>query len=433
MSLLRSAFYALLFMVFFLAAGVAWLFLANVPAGLRYKLISYIAEGCTPPGTLPANAGGRVVVDLRAQEDGGTFADTPVAIFIDDTLARLRQESDAARDLVVYVHGFSTKLKDAACAGAVLETELAGLPQYAGAGPDILVFGWPGETGVFQFSAATQNAARAGAVLGDILRQLPQRRIILVSHSLGAKVVMTAAGKLLEQDGRPPLAGMLLVQGAIPAVSIREWTSIFTLTHPAADLADLVAGRPPQPPYVENVSRRGDFVEASQRAAHLVVTTAGDDIPLANFFTLDETFRPQDMTRPRVPPQIGDFAGNGIDTHPLGTPFPRGKVYRMYEEKLPEPPPAAMGLGNQGARNDMPSLRPADPSRVLSRAEWEFTFRVPHPSYHEIRLGTGQWWRLLFDWHGLMNDPPTRRHILLESWAVFGGADASRAPREPAR
>lgn len=432
MSLLRAAFYSLLFVVGALAAVVAWLVLSNVPAGLRYTALSYMAEGCTSPETLPANAGARLVVDLRAKEDGGNFADTPVQAFIDGTLAQLRTGSDAARDLVIYVHGFNTSLKDAACAGAVLQAELAGLPPYAGAGPDILVFGWPGEVGPFHFNAAKGNAARAGAVLGSILRQLPERRIILVSHSLGAQVVMTAAGMLPDQDGKPPLAGMLLIQGAIPAVSIREWTSKFTLSHPAADLEDLRMGRPYRPPLVENVSRRGDFVAASERAAHLVVTTAGDDIPLANFFTLDETFRPQDMTRPLVPPQVGDSAGNGIDIHPLGTPFPNGKVYRMYEEKLPEPP-AAMGYGGQGAGSEIPSLRPTDPSRVLSRAEWEFTFRVPHPAYHEIRLGGGQWWRLLFDWHGVMNDPPTRRHILQESWAVFGGPDAGLSPRRPAR
>ena len=370
------------------------------------------AQSCTLPQHAPANGGNLVVADLRQPGNGTLFSATPREAWIEKTIAKLRSETDSTRDLVVFAHGFRTRWMDATCAGEVLRTELAGLPRYAASdGPDIFVFGWPGEFSLWQFAAARDNAAYAGLYLRGVLQGLTGRRVILVAHSLGAEVVMTAAADLPEHDRTPPLAGMLLIEGAIPAVSIRNWRETFTETHPRADLENAIQSKP----YVETqVGKPGRFVAAAARAAHLVVTTAGEDITLADAFALNEIFLPSDLNGPIIPAQIGDDTGNRITAQAIGISFPTGKIHRHAEVLLPDLQP--------GRHFDAGTLDylPTDPWRVVNSDDWDFEFQVQHPSYHEIRLG-GKWSRLLYDWHGVMNDEIMRHRILSESWAFFTG------------
>ncbi len=302
--------------------------------------------------------------------------------------------------------------------GQVLRSDLAGLPAYsAGDGPDIFVLGWPGEFLPWQFTPAQNNAAQAGRYLSGVLQALAGRRVILVAHSLGARVVMVALDGLPRRNP-PPVAGLLLIQGAIPAVSIRNWRSTFRETFPAAELADLRAGRPSRPPIEETESGVGRFVAAAERTAHLVVTVAGADIPLKNAFALNEALLPSDKNRPMILPQMGESPGDGPEARAIGAPFPTGNIYRSYEEVAPDTT-KQFDPSSRDFDVEIPSLKPTDPSRVMSRSEWVFEFYVPHPSYREIRLDQGQWWRLLHDWHGVMKDTAMRNRILRESWEVF--------------
>lgn len=418
MALIRAIFVALLAVFIPLALAFVVLIVSNVPAGLRLAAMMATAKRCTPPEHVPANAGKLLVADLRLSGDGSRFSTTPYDAWLSETLARIRSETNSTRDLVVYVHGFRSDLASATCTGDVLRAELAALPAYVhGTGPDIFVFAWPGEFSPWQFTAAQSNATHAGPYLGDVLKGLAGRRIILVAHSLGSNVAMVAMTRLPATDGVPPVAGMLLIQGAIPAVSIRTWHSTYTLTHPSAELYDLRAGKQSNPPYVETAEGAGQFVAAAAKAAHLVVTTAGADIPLGNAFSINETFAPSDRNRPMIMPERGDSAGNGIDAQAIGTPFPSGRVTRFYDEVLPDPLNNSKFDPQVGPQ--IPDMRPTDPSRVLNHNVWEFEFRVPHRSYHEIRLDRGQWYRVLYDWHSVMIDQAIRERILRESWAVF--------------
>ncbi|WP_158248110.1 alpha/beta hydrolase [Paracoccus sp. SY] len=404
-----------------LAVSFVWFLVSHVPASVQLAAIMATAEGCRTPDDFPKNSGRKFVADVRQAGDGSSLRDVSLKSWVAEQIAKIRVETDSSRDLVVYVHGFRTSLADAICAGEVLRADLAALPAYAGgAGPDILVFGWPGELRPWQFSTAQRNAAHAGKYLGDILNQIRGRRIFVVAHSLGAGVAMTAADTLPQDGENSPLAGILLVQGAIPAVSIREWNSTLTVTFPAAELDDLRRGKPPREPkpYIE--IGKGSLVAAASKASHLVVTTAGPDIPLGTAMKLDETFLPLDPNRPLIPPDIGDAKGNAINLQAIGTPFPDGKIYRRYDQVLPDPL-EDYSLGLDGHQPEIVSVKPVDPSRVMSRTDWVFEFHVPHPSYHEIRLDRGQWWRLLRDWHGIMNDASLREGVLRESWAVFTG------------
>ena len=403
--------------IFIVALSLVWLAVSYLPALLRLVAIMATVQGCRPPQVVPTNAGKIVVADLRQPGTGTLFLATPREAWIDKTIAELRSETDSTRDLVVFVHGFRTSVGDATCAGEVLRTELAGLPAYAlTGGPDIFVFGWPGEFHLWQFAAARDNAALAGLYLSGVLQGLTGRRVILVAHSLGAEVVMTAAADLAKHDGTPSLAGMLLIEGAIPAVSIRNWRSTFTETHPHADFENIIHDKAQRPPYVETLVGGGRFVAAAAKAAHLVVTIAGGDIPLADAFALDETFRPSDQNGPMIPAEIGDRPSSQIEVLAIGTPFPTGKIHRHSEDLLPD----RQKDFEPGLHTHLPVPGPTDPWQVWNSHDWDFEYQVPHPSYHEIRLG-GQWWRLLYDWHGVMNDEIVRHRILSESWAIYTG------------
>ncbi len=415
---MRPVLYAVLAVFGLLALSIAVNILANVPTGLRLAAITAMAESCMPPERFPGNAGKRVDVELRQEGSGTDFTATPIDTWVGDTSAKLRSETDPARDLVVYVHGFHTGMRDATCMGDVLRAELAGLPAYsAGEGPDILVIGWPGEFSAWKFTSAQDNATGAGRYLTGVLQALNERRVILIAHSLGAGVAMTALDGLTEGSA-PPLAGLLLIQGAIPAVSIRNWRLTLHVTFPAAELDDIRAGKPLRSPIEETASGRGSFVTAAAKAEHFVVTIAGADIPLKNAFALSETFIPFDKNRPLIPPQIGEMIGDAVEVGAIGSPFPTGKIYRTYDQVMPGPvnqfDPHRREIGA-----NIPSLKQPDDSRVMSRSKWVFEFDVPHRSYHELRLDEGQWWRLLHDWHGVMTNAEARHRILSESWAIF--------------
>jgi pimeloyl-ACP methyl ester carboxylesterase len=374
-----------------------------------------LASSCTPPQSVPTTAGKLVAIDLRQPSDGSLFESVPREAWIDQTVAKLAKETDPARDLVVYVHGFRTNFAEATCAGENLRADLAGLPEYdASGGPDVFVFGWPSEFSLIFFQWARENADRAGHYLGGVLQQLKNRRVFLVSHSLGAEVIMTAAGDLPEPASTPPLAGMLLVEGAITALSIRSWQSTLTETSPHTDLENAMHGKPPSKAFVETQGGKGRFIEAAARAAHLAVTTAGGDGVLASPFKLNETLLPPDKNDPIIPGEVGDDTGNWIAAQAIGIPFPTSGIRRHFEKLLPD------GELHKQSKFNLPEIFPTDPWKVMYADDWYYEFKVEHPSFHEIPL-TADWWKILYDWHGVMNDKAFRPRILTESWAFFTG------------
>jgi pimeloyl-ACP methyl ester carboxylesterase len=300
-----------------LAIGALVHFMSVAPRIVGGITVSEIAPSCEPPERVRASAGKLVAIDLREPGDGTRFANVSREAWAEQTIEKLNSETNAARDLVVYAHGFLTDFREAGCAGENLRADLAWLPSYAeSGGPDIFVFGWPGE--LISFGSAQANAVRAGHYLGSVLERLKNRRVILVSHSLGAEVVMTAAGDLPEPAPTPPLAGILLVEGAIPALSIRSWRSTLTETHPFTDFESAVQGKLPGEAFVETKSGEGRFVAAAARAAHLVVTAAAGDAVLSGLFAEHEKFVPSDSKGPIIFAEVGDDAARWITAQPFG-------------------------------------------------------------------------------------------------------------------
>ena len=412
---MRAVFWSFATVIGMLAIAALIHLISVAPGIVGGITISELAPGCKPPDRVRASAGKLVAIDLREPGDGTRFVNVTPEAWAEQTISKLNSETNSARDLVVYVHGFRTSFPEARCAGENLQADLAWLPSYADSGgPDIFVFGWPGE--FILFGSAQANAVRAGHYLGNALERLKNRRVILVSHSLGAEVVMTAAGDLPEPSPTPPLAGILLVEGAIPALSIRNWRSTLTETHPFIDYENAAHGKPPSEAFVETKSGEGRFVAAAARAAHLVVTAAAGDAVLSGLFAEHEKFVPSDSKRPIIFAEAGDDATGWITAQAVGIPFRTDPIDSHFEEPLPE-----LTLPKQHSKfDDLPKIYLRDPTKVMNADDFKYEFNVVHPSYLEIPL-SGEWWKILYDWHGVMNDEVVRRRILSDSWAFFNG------------
>jgi hypothetical protein len=205
---MRAIFWSFVAIVAMVVFSYIFYIFSYAPGMVRVLAINEFASKCTPPQSIPTSAGKLVATDLRQPSDGTLFVSVPREAWIDQTVAKLASETNPARDFVVYVHGFRTNFAEATCAGENLRADLAGLPEYAAAGgPDVFVFGWPGEFSLMFFQSARENADLAGHYLSGVLQKLKNRRVFLVSHSLGAEVLMTAAGDLPEPAPTPPWRG----------------------------------------------------------------------------------------------------------------------------------------------------------------------------------------------------------------------------------
>lgn len=113
----------------------------------------------------------------------------------------------AGRDVVLAFHGFNVSRKDGVAALAGLEAMLR-LP------PNFRFFGvlWPGDFWLpaINYPWEASTATRAGGLIADYCNSVlaPAASISMVSHSLGGRVLLTAATRLSR------LAGQLVVAAA---------------------------------------------------------------------------------------------------------------------------------------------------------------------------------------------------------------------------
>lgn len=74
------------------------------------------------------------------------------------------------------------------------------------------------------WSVAKNRAAMTGAVLADLMARTDDQRFILVGHSLGARVMVTAAQALGTKQGRPRIEAMHLLGAAVGASG--DWRTL---------------------------------------------------------------------------------------------------------------------------------------------------------------------------------------------------------------
>lgn len=416
--MLRAASFAVGSVLSILVAGLLLWILFELPAATQLVLSKSMAPSCVRPKRedVPPNAGTLTSATVREKDSGSALVAQSVGDWASATSASTGLRQSSTRDLVVYVHGFGTSPAEAICVGENLLAGLARLPQYQQQGPDLLVFLWPGEFGLSDFSIAQSNASQAAAYLSSIVSPIVGRKRYLVAHSLGSKVLMESLSSM--PGHLESISGVLLVAGAIPAVSVRKWSSTMTIRFPAAEL-----GRPSESrPIEEREEGVGEYVAAAARAKHFIVTISTGDGVLGRIYSLDRVSEDYRKKGPLVPPSEGELPGQQAQDLAIGSPFLTSPVFRKFDQVLPDP------VGDRSRGTDRVPRLQADPSRVMSSTVWEFNFNVPHPSYYELQLSEIRWSPLTY-WHAPLNDPGMRHEILARAWARFGSSASGKAAR----
>lgn len=414
--------------VIVLVLGVALPFNLDV---VKFAVVQALSSPCRLPKDLLPNVGQFVSLDLRHAGSGTVFVSAEPADWVranSDVLAPLRSGSG---DLIVYIHGFLTSMGDADCAAKSVAADLAERqPPESSHKPDVLVFGWPGETKARQFSRAQTAASQAAKYLADLLSQLRKRRIILIAHSLGAAVAMEALSEVPQTAESPSFHAIILIQGAIPVASLRTWSYKITVRFPAAETHDRIAGRKPHPGYIEEGEGVGCYVDAASKARHLIVTRSADDITLSRMYATDEMFVPGLCQGPRVFPVEGETVRTLPQTLAIGSGMDREEIFRIHRELMPEDPGTISDPWGapENPGNFVPTLRPPDDSQVLLERAETYSFKIPHPSYHEIHLSRLSGWRPFFDWHSPLNYRTMRADLLGQIWHILDQRDGAAGP-----
>jgi esterase/lipase superfamily enzyme len=131
-------------------------------------------------------------------------------------------EKSRDRRLLVFVHGYNTSFTEAARRAAQFATDL----KFAG---PVLLFSWPSQAGLTGYTVDETNAEWSQAhlvqTLKDLLDHTPAKRIYLIAHSMGARVLTRSYITLVGDrwvDGPNALREMILVAPDIDADLFRE-------------------------------------------------------------------------------------------------------------------------------------------------------------------------------------------------------------------
>jgi esterase/lipase superfamily enzyme len=131
-------------------------------------------------------------------------------------------EKSRDRRLLLFVHGYNTSFTDAARRAAQFATDL----KFAG---PVVLFSWPSQGGLTGYTVDETNAEWSQAhlvqTLKDLLDQTPAKRIYVIAHSMGARVLTRSYITLVGDrwvDGPNALREMILVAPDIDADLFRE-------------------------------------------------------------------------------------------------------------------------------------------------------------------------------------------------------------------
>jgi esterase/lipase superfamily enzyme len=131
-------------------------------------------------------------------------------------------EKSRDRRVMVFVHGYNSSFTDAARRAAQFATDL----KFAG---PVLLFSWPSQGGITGYTVDETNAEWSQAhlvqTLKDLLDRTPAKRIYLIAHSMGTRVLTRAYLTLVGDqwvDGPNALREMILVAPDIDADLFRQ-------------------------------------------------------------------------------------------------------------------------------------------------------------------------------------------------------------------
>jgi pimeloyl-ACP methyl ester carboxylesterase len=358
--------------------------------------------GCHPSKSLDLTArfdaarqNGVVVVDGRRaiNESGGQSGVEPLWV------ANARPGGDVpraphelgmtgtAKVAVIFVHGYNVTAAEALEESEVLSQDIREsnehLRQQLSVLPEtnavtLLAFLWKGDFGEGLFYRAQHAAENTGHVFADFLgavaRQAPGARIVVLTHSLGAEVVLEALRGMKEADDRPAVDNLILVQGAVPAHSVYQWT---------VEYQQMPSGPNKQmrPEQVDQCT--GRYAGAIRMARQLIYTFSVNDQVLANEWDLGP-FRVNEFLLPQTQPcELPVLIGSGgmvLRVQALGSPFDTGDRSEML------PPPKIFAPPVDGTKKLASDLiRPLPPAAMLFRYK---NFKIDHPKVERLDIAS---------------------------------------------
>ena len=233
---------------------------------------------------------------------------------------------------VIFVHGYNTSATDAIANGNRLWELLttAREPIFPLIPVEYFVFVWKGDFGKLQFSKAQHAAAISSKALADFLGYLAQKtpsaKTVIMAHSLGTQVALDAVKDLYErgqcgtQQDRLQFDSLVLIQGAVPAISLYTWTVDLTV-----ETINLLPGVDPTKryqEYKEHTTVSGRYVSSLKCTRQLLYTVSKEDKVLGKWmFQFDEFWLPYNSPRTASRPDLPYFSGARLEVVAIGSPF----------------------------------------------------------------------------------------------------------------
>jgi pimeloyl-ACP methyl ester carboxylesterase len=239
----------------------------------------------------------------------------------------LERRSPPARIIVIFVHGYETPptlaLEDS---NALWQHIKKSNEELRKARPEIpetasltfFAFLWRGNFGVLNFSRSQQAAKATASSFADfletVLLEAKGAKIVVITHSLGAEVVLEALASLPSLNGRTLVDSLILVQGAVPFYSVYRWTVSTSIVGDDVEITTECSGQ---------------YATAIRSTAQLLYTISGTDRVLGFVYLFHELISPSERpcdTRSGAARALG----RPVDTGEWSTIVP--------PPKIPDPP-----------------------------------------------------------------------------------------------
>lgn len=379
------------------------------------------------------------VADSRDQVDpeGQIRTDSNPDGWATDIVAQLPLDAENPADVLVYVHGFRTGSIDTLRQAEDIASSVAYVDHYVNARrhPIFIHFKWRNRftwqerlLPDVRFGSAQESASGSALLLTRLLESIRGSQgvghLVVLAHSLGGQVVMDSLALAGREKREVKLVdGLALIQAAIPAVSIRCWTSRGITRFPAAEVYSLIdkEGRSAEPVEFDYSSGCGTYSYAAAMADKLIYTTAEYDSTLSLWYELDENFLPKENSRPRTLQQIERLSPyRDVSVMALGNPFPDNPVEDIW--KPLENPMARLPDERQAIGTGVPELSPyawhsSDPTRYLEQTIIYYFFEYRHPNVQSLALEN-----LVRpnDWHSPLEGSEDRLILLQAIWTALG-------------
>jgi pimeloyl-ACP methyl ester carboxylesterase len=252
----------------------------------------------------------------------------------------LERRSPPARIIVIFVHGYETSQTLALEHSNRLWQHIKeSNAEFRKARPEIpetdslalFAFLWKGDFGGVNFSRAQHAAKATASSFADFLETVSLEakgaKIVVITHSLGAEVVLEALKSLPSLNGGTLVDSLILVQAAVPFYSVYRWTVSTSMV--GYDLKT-----------TEECS--GQYATAISSTGQLLYTISGSDRVLGFSYLVHEMIDPSES-----PCVIRDVAaralGRPVDTRDGLTTVPPPKTltspYKPKSNAIPIMPP----------------------------------------------------------------------------------------------